>query len=102
MKKYRRIIIIVATVVIFFSFFGFFSIPPIGIFPQGITCFVLKSPSDPFFNSPDAISIKHIGHVSIFSRAMGIAEGAKNPIILRLPYIETFYNLSVDYAQIDH
>ena len=88
---------IITTIIItlIYNFIGFYTIQPIGALPQGITVVVLKNPNDPFFNSPDAVSIRRIGGVSLFSRAQALSEGIKYPILLRLPYIPLFYDISI-------
>lgn len=85
-----------AIIVLFiYLFVGFFTIQPIGALPEGVTCVVLKSPSDPFFDSPDALSLRRTGGVSLLSRGMAIATLKNKTVLFKLPYIHSFYSISV-------
>lgn len=95
-SSHSTVIWAVIVFVVIFEFFGFYSVQPIGYIPEGVTCLVVKYPSEPFFNSPDAVSIKRTGKVSLLTRGMALMEINEKPIVLRLPYIDLFYSLSVD------
>lgn len=84
---------------IFYFFFGFFVVQPIGAAPKGVTIFYLRlgSTNISFIESPDSLSQKIQGGVSIFGRGMAITSFMKvyeHKIILRLPYTKFLYLIS--------
>lgn len=99
--KAIKVIIAVVLLVVIYTQVGFYSVQPIGALPNGITLLVWRHSGEPFFNSPDAMSMKVTGGVSLMSRAMAIAAGPKDRIIMRLPYIDTFYLLSTGGQKFD-
>lgn len=95
---------VIISLVIFLGFMyiktGFYSVQPLNAFPQGATVWVWRNADEPFFNSPDAMSIQKTGGVSMASRAAAIISGPKSDrIIFKLPYIEFAYKASVDWQQ---
>lgn len=77
--------------VLFYAFFGFYTIQPIGAIPDGITLLVMRKQSEPFFNSPDATALRVSGGVSILTRLAALSSLPSDRIILRLPYFESAY-----------
>jgi hypothetical protein len=80
---------------------GFYTIQPIGALPEGVTLVVWRKTGEPFFNSPDAHSIKTTGGVSLLSRGLSMAYAPKDRIILRLPYLEFAYLQSTGGKKFD-
>ena len=96
MKKYKKIIIVLSSGFILISFLlffciGLYTVQPIGALPQGITLVVWRHSGEPFFNSPDAFSIKRTGGVSLLSRGLALGQAPVDRIIIRLPYSEFAY-----------
>jgi hypothetical protein len=78
-----------------------YAVQPIGALPQGITLIVWRHGQEPFFNSPDAMSLKATGGVSLLSRGLALGAAPVDRVILRLPYIEAAYLLSTGGKQFD-
>lgn len=91
----------VAFVVLFYSFCGFYSVPPIGALPTGGTAIVWRENDEPFFNSPDAQCLESMGGVSLLCRAMAMGQAPTDRILLRLPYFEWAYSNSVNQKTIN-
>lgn len=85
---------IILTVIGFYSFFGFYSVQPIGALPQGSTALVWRGEGEPFFNSADALCLERTGGVSLLCRGMAMSQAPIDRIILRLPYQEWAYGAS--------
>jgi len=90
---------LVATLLIlgglFYFFFGFYSIQPIGAIPGGSTVLVLRNAStEPFFNSPDSHCLRTTGQVSLMCRGLAIRYAPIDRIVLRLPYWRFAYVIS--------
>jgi hypothetical protein len=92
-KKHAWIFIILVLLVVFYFVFGFMTIQPIGAIPDGITLLVIRAGTQlKFFDSPDALCERLNGEVSLLCRGMAMGLIAENAtIVLRLPYIDTFY-----------
>ncbi len=87
--------------VIFYNLFGFVAIQPIGAIPDGVTLLVNRSGTQlQFFDSPDAMCLRSQGYVSLLCRVGALAAlgNKKEIIVLRLPYIESFYLFSTGGA----
>lgn len=82
-------------IVLVYNNVGFYTIPPIGALPEGITLLVWRAGDDPFFNSPDAECIRIQGGVSLLCRGIAITNAPADRIILRLSYSEMLYQRSV-------
>lgn len=74
---------------------GLYSLPPLGALPEGKTVLVWRAEGEPFFNSPDALCHERLGYVSLFCRGAALMQAPTDRIILRLPYQEWAFNLSV-------
>lgn len=96
MKKLLIIPFIFIVLVVTYVEVGFYTIQPLGALPQGITLIVWRHGDEPFFNSPDAMSLKKTGKVSLLSRGVALANGPADRIIVRLPYVRSFYLLSTN------
>lgn len=94
-RKKRNLILVgllvVVLMIVFFVKMGFYTIQPIGAVPEGATWLVWRKGAEPFFNSPDAMSLKATGSVSLLSRGMALTLAPKDRIILRLPYWDFAY-----------
>jgi len=96
MKSKKRIrvllgLLILIIVIVVLTKVGFYTIQPSGALPEGSTWLVWKARGEPYFNSPDAVSLKAIGSVSLMSRGFALAHAPKDRIILRLPYWDFAY-----------
>lgn len=88
--------IILILMIIFYFVFGFITIQPIGAIPDGVTLLVVRAGTQlKFFDSPDALCMRTEGGVSLLCRMAALNAVAENStIVLRLPYIESFYRAS--------
>ena len=86
---------------LFYLFCGLYTIQPIGALPEGKTLIVWREGDEPFFNSPDSMCLRRVGHVSLMCRAMAMGEGPKDRIILRMPYQSWAYSQSTDGQEFD-
>ncbi|MFZ6843747.1 hypothetical protein [Undibacterium sp. RuTC16W] len=80
---------------------GFYSIQPIGAVPTGTTVVVWRKGKEPFFNSPDAMCLLIQNSVSLWCRLTAMGASPKDRIILKLPYQQWAYSISVDGAEFD-
>jgi hypothetical protein len=100
-KRGYGVFIVAALLVLFYNIFGFVTIQPIGALPEGVTLLVFRSGTQlKFFDSPDAMCERLNGGVSLLCRGSVLSALAdkKQIIVLRLPYIETFYLASTGGA----
>jgi len=96
MKILKATVVIILFTIIYTQF-GFYSVQPIGAIPQGLTAIVRRSGDEPFFNSPDATSIRRTGGLSLLTRMAAIASGPlKERLVLKLPYMDWAYLASTD------
>ena len=79
---------------LFYVFCGLYSVQPIGALPDGATAIVWRGTGEPFFNSPDALCLERMGHVSLLCRGMAMSQAPADRIILRLPYQAWAYSAS--------
>lgn len=79
-----------------YTFMGLYSVQPIGMLPEGRTLLVWRAGDEPFFNSPDATCERRVGSVSLFCRMAAMGAAPLDRIIVRLPYQDWAYGLSVD------
>lgn len=90
-KPIWLIAVSVGSVLLFYTFLGFYSIQPIGAMPEGATAIVWRENGEPFFNSADALCLERIGGVSLMCRGMAMGQAPTDRILLRLPYQEWAY-----------
>ena len=97
----RWMVVLIIIAIIFAALFfvtGFFVIQPIGAVPEGMTIWYYRLGTNmPFISSPDGLSLKDSGSVSLMGRmaAMGSFIGAfEDKIIARLGYSESLYLIS--------
>lgn len=73
---------------------GLFLIPPSGLFPSGVTAIIWRHNDEPFFNSPDAISIR--GQDAVYLARMKYPFLYREErVIAKLPYMNWAYHISV-------
>lgn len=92
---------LILTAIGFYSFFGFYSVQPIGALPEGGTALVWRGEGEPFFNSADALCLERTGGVSLLCRGMAMGQAPTDRIVLRLPYQEWAYMASTDGQTFD-
>ena len=98
MKK--KIIAISTLVIVLLGYFslGIFVVQPMGAIPDGGSVLYVRLGTNlDFFESPDSLSEKSTGKVSLFGRAMAAVafmKNIENKIIIKLPYFNIFYFLS--------
>jgi hypothetical protein len=80
---------------------GLFMVPPHGLRPDGLTSVVWRQAGEPFFNSPDAISIRGEDPVYI-SRLQYPFLYRADRVITNLPYMDWAYRYSIAGLQIDN
>jgi len=84
---------------------GFFVVQPIGSLPDGVTIWYVRAGSNmPFISSPDGLSLKASGSVSLMSRGIALSQFAGNfedKIIARLGYSSWMYSVSTNGASFD-
>ena len=92
-KSKAWIWILLIVLILFYFVFGFISIQPLGELPDGVTLLVVRAGTQiKFFDSPDALCMRTTGGVSLLCRMAALSAIAENSkIVLRLPYIKTFY-----------
>ena len=85
--------------VVVYVFLGVFVVQPIGAVPDGVTIVYVRfgSANLDFIESPDSLSKKTTGGVSLFGRA--VAAGAfmkakQEDILFRMPYFKFLYLIS--------
>lgn len=103
-KGKRPVWVLVAVGVIgllFYVFFGFYTVQPIGALPEGGTAIVWRDSGEPFFNSPDALCLERTGGVSLMCRGMAMGQAPVDRIVLRLPYQNWAYTASTDGQEFD-
>ncbi len=85
--------IVFVCLIIFYSVFGFVTIQPIGMIPDGITLMVVRVGTKVhFFDSPDGLCLRLNGELNLICRmAMISAIGENTKIVLRLPYSKAIY-----------
>lgn len=80
---------------------GVYSIPPIGMLPEGTTfIYYGRNPDLPFFSSPDAMCIRATGDITLLCRGLAIGESEPlvDRIMFKLDYSPLAYQLSVTWA----
>jgi hypothetical protein len=92
-KRSYWIWMILVLLIAFYFIFGFITIQPIGVIPDGLTLLVIRAGTQlKFFDSPDAICQRTMDGVSLLCRGMVMSSIAENvTIVLRLPFFESFY-----------
>lgn len=84
--------------------FTIFIIPPIGAVPEGRTLILFRfsltlsgeavSTKSEFLDSADAICLRRLGYINLFCRAMVLSAIAQSSVmLLRLPYSSTLHAL---------
>ena len=98
-------LLIPVLIVVLYFLTWFFVVQPIGAIPDGATVRYRRVNTNlPFISSADSISLDRVWSVSLLTRgiALGnIMETIWDKIIMRIPYIESMYSLSVDGAEFD-
>lgn len=87
--------------VLFWQFFGRYTIQPIGALPEGKTLLVYRSGDEPFFDSPDGTCLRRAGSVSIMCRMAALGDAPLDHIVLRLPYMAWAYRMSTGGVAFD-
>ena len=75
---------------------GFYSIPPIGILPEGATWLVWREGGEPLYNSPDGVCLRAVGEVTLLCRAAALAAAPTGRIIARFSYDSGMYQKSLE------
>lgn len=85
--------------VVIYTQFTIFVIPPIGAVPEGRTLLIGRTKATKFIDSADAICERMQGGVNLLCRGMILGTVAENSrIYLRLPYSQTLYLISTGGA----
>ena len=92
---------VVVAALVFYLFFGFYSIPPIGALPEGATVIVRRLPGEPFFRSPDGDCLRVQGYVNLLCRAVALSQAPTDRIVLRLPYLRWAYLASTGWREFE-
>lgn len=66
-----------------------------GAAPDGATAIVWRESGEPVFNSPDSSCVAELGSSTVMCRVAALNAAPTDRIILRLPYAEWLYDLSV-------
>lgn len=90
------LIVFVVLAVVIYTQLTIFVIQPIGAIPEGKTLVILRLNKTEFIDSADAMCEREMGGVSLLCR-MGMMAGVANnsTILLRLPYNQTLYDISI-------
>ena len=98
-KVWIFLIVIGVLAALFFGLTGIYVIQPIGAIPDGISILYFRLGLNlPYFSSADCFLMDNVGSVSLLSRAaaMGqILELIEDRIIVRLPYMDFVYRISM-------
>jgi hypothetical protein len=96
--------IVLLFLVAFYFVFGFVTIQPLDALPDGVTLLVVRAGTQlKFFDSPDALCMRTQGGVSLLCRMAALNAVAENStIVLRLPYVESFYRASTGGVTFDN
>jgi len=79
-----------------------FVIQPIGALPEGKTLIIIRKHNLQFIDSADGFCYRNQDRVNLLCRMMILGTVIKDsPILLRLPYSETLYNISTGGMQFD-
>lgn len=94
-KPMIALVVMVVLMVIAYTQFTIFIIPPIGAIPEGKTLIISRLNKNEFVDSSDAMCERMQGGVSLLCRGMLLAAVAnKSTIYIRLPYSEWLYLIS--------
>ncbi len=98
-RRMRTGLLIVVIILLMIRLFtGLIVIQPLGLVPDGMTIWYLRSGLDlPFISSPDGFSLERTGSVSLISRALSITTlltAIEGKEIVRLPYSKLLYSIS--------
>jgi hypothetical protein len=100
-RRWLSIVLLIVIILVIYLKVGFYTIQPIGAFPDGATLIVWRHGGEPFFNSPDATSLRVTGSVSLLSRGMALGQAPIDRIIMKLPYWEFAYTRSTGGMKFD-
>ena len=94
------IILVLICFAFLYSYIGLFVIQPIGAIPDGVTIVYKRwGTSIDFVESPDVLSKKIRGNVSLLTRMIALSsfmKSRKDDILFRLPYFESLYLITTD------
>ena len=90
----KKLIILFVFLVIILTQTSIFVIPPIGALPEGKTLFIIRLQNGKFIDSPDAFCRRNSAQ-NLLCRGMAIASISNTFIILRLPYSDFLYSISL-------
>ena len=94
------IILVLICFAFLYSYIGLFVIQPIGAIPDGVTIVYKRwGTSIDFVESPDGLSKKIRGNVSLLTRMIALSsfmKSRKDDILFRLPYFESLYLITTD------
>ena len=110
MKKSVIVTIVVSVFVTLFLvaylFTGIFVIQPLGMLPEGSTVWYIRSGLKlPFIASADGLLLEKQNGVSLLGRSIMISTVLsliKNKIILKMPYMKSFYLISTKGAEFEN
>ena len=89
--------LIVIITILFTQFFTIFIIQPIGAVPEGKTLIVLQLNKTKFIDSADGMCLREFGYVNLLCRGMMLsAVLKKSKILVKLPYSEYLYKLTLE------
>ena len=92
---------VVVAAVLFYVFFGFYTLQPIGGLPEVRSAIVWRSGDEPFFNSPDGECLRKTKSVSLLCRGLAMTKAPLDRIIVRLPYMHWAYLASTDCLEFE-
>jgi len=96
------VITAVIGVLVAYTQFTVFVVPPIGAVPEGRTIVISRLNKINFIDSADAMCERAQGGVSLLCRGMMLAAVSKNATIyLRLPYSDWLYSISTGGLRYD-
>lgn len=96
------LVIITVLLLVIYTHFTIFIVPPIGAVPEGRTLIISRLNKTEFVDSADAMCERMQGGVSLICRGMLLsAVVEKSKIYLRLPYSEWLYLVSTGGKEYD-
>jgi len=94
--------IVIVAITLVLTQITIFCIQPIGMVPEGKTLIILRLNRGQLIDSADAMCDREMGGVSLLCRMVALgAVASKSKILLRLPYSEFLYRISVDGKNVE-
>ena len=91
----KSIAVLIMALFLFVNALELYTIQPINSIPNGATLLVWRNEGEPFFNSPDTVSIRSSGEVSLPNPGVVVlANAPQDRVIVKFPYIHIAYLIS--------